>query len=171
MIKRVFALLFACLFLFSSALAEGIDYSSMSDEDLQTTISMARNELEKRGCMLSEDTVFLNCETCKVYRDGAKEIYLKNDLLHIPVILISDAAEEISFQLDSVQINGWDCSGIIGNVSAAGKKRDEITVNCTGAAVSSLEEIEDITLVVIAFNMGTFQRDGEGEPMTLIING
>ncbi len=168
--KKLLVLMLAGLLLTGIAFAEGLDYTAMSEADLQAIITSTRNELVRRDCVLSDETVFLDSENCKVYRDSGKEIYFNNGSLRIPVILVSEAPEEVSFQFDSVLVNGWDCSGMIGNISAAGKKRDELKINCAGAEVSQVEEIEDIKMVVIAFNMGTFQREGESEPLTFVLN-
>ena len=67
-------------------------------------------------------------------------------------------------------VNGWECSGSIGNIQTSGKKRATIDLYCgKGAEVTSIEEIEDIKVAFRAFNMNTFEYEAKMDPILLVI--
>jgi hypothetical protein len=167
--KRVLAVFFVLVMLTSGiALAE--DYSSMSNDELLAILNSVRTELLTRELSLSPDEVLMENAVVKMYIEKGKEIeFSRSGVLKIPVILVSNSENEISFQIDSVMVNGWECSGIIGNVSTAGKKRDTLDINCKGAEISSIDEIEDIQIVLLAFNMNTFKYEMKTEKITIVV--
>ena len=150
--------------------AADLDFSSLSDDELNSVISSARNELLSRECILNENTVFLANDICELYIDNSNDIKFENGYLKIPVICINNAEEEMSFQFDYVKVNGWDCGGNIGNAAGESKKKAVMQINCKDIGVEGVDDIEDIVMTVIGFNMGTFTRDAEGEEVSFIIN-
>ena len=167
--KRFLAVFFVLMMLTSGiALAE--DYSSMSNDELFAILTAVRAELLSRDLALAQDEILMENDVVKVYIDKSKEVeFTKNGYLEIPVVLINNSENEMSFQVDSVMINGWDCFASIGNVSTAGKKREVLSINCKGAEVTSIEEIDDIQIVIFAFNMGTRKREMVSEKITIVV--
>lgn len=167
--KRVLAVIFVLVMLTSGiALAE--DYSSMSNEELLAILNSVRTELLTRELSLSPDEVLMENDVVKMYIEKGKEIeFSSSGFLKIPVVLVNNSEDEISFQVDSVMVNGWECSGIIGNVSTAGKKRATLDINCKGAEISSIDEIEDIQIVLLAFNMKTIKRELTTDKITIVV--
>lgn len=168
--KKTLAFLFVLALLVTSiTFAE--DYASMSNDELLTILNSVRTELLTRDLALSPDEILMENDLVKMYIDKGKEIeFSKSCYLKIPVILVSNSENEISFQIDYVMVNGWECSGSIGNVSAAGKKRTTIDINCKGAEISAIEEIEDIQVVFLAFNMKTFNRELTTDRITIVVD-
>jgi len=167
--KRVAVLILTIMVLLTNvAFAE--DYKSLSDDELLGILNAVRAELLVRDLSLSSEEVLMENDVVQMYLDKSKEVEFSNSgFLKIPVILISNSENEISFQVDSVMVNGWDCGGSIGNVSAAGKKRETLDINCKGAEIGSIEEVEDIRIVLLAFNMDTMTREITTEPITVVV--
>lgn len=167
--KRVLSILFVLTMLIACVgFAE--DYSSMSNDELLAILNSVRTELLTRELSLSPDEVLMENNVVKMYIEKGKEIeFSGSGTLKIPVILVSNSENEISFQVDSVMVNGWECSGIIANISAAGKKRCNLNINCKGAEISSIDEIEDIQIILLAFNMKTYKREMTTDKITIIV--
>lgn len=167
--KRLVASLLTLMVLLSSA-AFAEDYKSMSDDDLYALINTVRTELLTRELSLTPDQVFIETDKVAMYMDKKDIEFTSSGTLKIPVILVNNTENEISFQIDSLMVNGWECSGSIGNIQTNGKKRATIDLYCgKGAEVTSLEEIEDIRVAFLAFNMNTFEYEAKMEPILLVI--
>jgi len=169
--KRLAALVII-LMMISGSIAVAENYQAMSDEELLAILHAVRAELLVRNLSLSADEVLMENEVVKVYIDKSKNVeFSGNDYLRvkIPLVLVSNSENEISFQVESVMVNGWECGGSIGNVSTAGKKREILNINCKGAEITSAEEIEDIQLVLLAFNMNTYKRELVSDKITIVV--
>lgn len=167
--KRIAAILLTLMMIMTSiALAD--DYSSMSNDDLLAIINSARTELLKRELALTPDQIFIENDKVSMYLDKKDIEFTSSGTLKIPVILVNNTENEISFQIDSLMVNGWECSGSIGNIQTSGKKRATIDLYCgKGAEVTSIEEIEDIKVAFLAFNMNTFEYEAKMDPILLVI--
>lgn len=167
--KRFAAGLFALMLLMVSV-AFADDYSAMSNDDLYAIINAVRTELLSRDLALTPDQVFLETEKVAMYMDKKDIEFTSSGTLKIPVVLVNNTENEISFQIDSLMVNGWECSGSIGNIQTNGKKRATIDLYCgKGAEVTALEEIEDIRVAFLAFNMNTFEYEAKMDPILLVI--
>lgn len=170
--KKAVAIIVALILVLSStsiAFAE-VDYSTMSNEELYSILNAVREELFERELTLSPDEVLIENDVVKMYIDKSKDIeFTSRNYLVIPVVLVNKTEDEISFQSDSAMVNGWECYASIGNISAAGQKRSTLEINCEGAEITSIDEIEDIRLVLLAFNMNTFKREITTDPITIIV--
>ena len=165
--RKFVSFLLAVLMLCSSV-AFADDYSGMSADELYAILVEVRAELLSRELQLTPGQIFMENDVVKMYLDKKDIEFTSSGYLKIPVILVSESPDEISFQIDSLMVNGWECFGSIGNIQTAGKKRTEITINCNDAEVTSIDEIEDIKVAFLAFNMGTFKRECETEPVTFV---
>ena len=167
--KRLSASLFALLiFLTSAAFAE--DYKNVSNDDLYALLNAVRTELLSRELSLTPAQVFIETDRVAMYMDKKDIEFTSNGTLKIPVILVNNTENEISFQIDSLMVNGWECSGAIGNIQTIGKKRATIDLHCgKGAEVSAIDEIEDICVAFLAFNMDTYKREVTTKPILLVI--
>lgn len=173
--KRTLALLFALLMLCGTCLAEGLDYPSMTDEQLHAVIDAARNELSKRELVLDGKTLLFEKEGVSVYLTGDfKEDSFTTDSLHYmraEVIVVNDSDLNVRVGIDSMSVNGWEvsCSGFSA-VSAGKKVKDELYFNAVDTDVTSVEEIETVEITFRLSNADTYKFFADVEPITLHFN-
>ena len=167
--KRLAVSFFALVLILTSvAIAE--EYKTMSNDDLYALINAVRTELLSRELSLTPDQIFIENDKVAMYMDKKDIEFTRSGTLEIPVVLVNNTENEISFQIDSLMVNGWECMGIIDNIKTSGKKRATIDLYCgRGAEVTSIEEIEDIRVTFSAFNMDTFEDAAKTDPILLVI--
>ena len=173
MMKRFTAVLFAALFLVMNvAFAEGLDFASMSDEELHSIIGGARNELAKRELVAGENTVLFEENGVSVYLTGEHDVYGDDTLyLELGAVVVNDTEYSIGVDLESVSINGWIVYG--GGVSETepGKRQEgTLDIDLSDAEISSYEEIEDIEFEFYVYDEETYDTLFSVDPVTVHFN-
>lgn len=124
--KRFVSVFLVVLLAFSTsfALAEGMDFASMSDDALRALVDAARNELAKRELTAAENTVLFEQNGVKVYLTGAYDLSYDNAYLSLEAVVVNDSDKKVNVSVDTACINGWDVYGSgIGDISAGKKKK------------------------------------------------
>ncbi len=170
--KKVLAFLMAVLFACSlcSAVAEGMDFAAMSDDELHALVDGARNELAKRELVAAEDTVLLEQDGVTVYLTGEHEIDYGGNL-KLQVVVVNDSDKAVDVYMDSASVNGWDVFNIgVGDTSAGKKQKGTFTFGLEDADISTYEEVEEIEMELYLFDSDAFERIGETIPVVLHFN-
>lgn len=173
--KRLFALLLSLLMLCGTCLAEGMDYASMTDEQLHAVIDAARNELVKRELVADGKTLLFEKEGVSVYlTSDFKADTLATDSMHFmraSVIVVNDSEKKVHVAIDSMSVNGWEvtCSGFSA-VSPGKKSKDEIYFNAVDTDVTTVEEIETVSITFRLSDADTYRFFADVDPITLHFN-
>ena len=168
--RKFLAILFAALLLCGSCLAEGLDYASMTDDQLHAIVDAARNELAKRELVAEGDTLLFE-------KDGVS-VYLTSDFeansygrMRAKVVIINDSDKNMGVGIDSLCVNGWELTTLgFSTVSAGKKSKDELYFDGEDAEITSVEEIETIEITFHTYDGDTYQTISKIDPVTLHFN-
>lgn len=155
------------------AFAEGIDVTSMTDEELRAIVSSARNELAKRELDAAADTVLFDAEGVKMYLTGNSRVSNDGEFAYFEVVVVNDTDVEVGITVDSASINGWDVFGSdVYGTSAGKKQKAEMFFKISDAEISTIEEIDDMELTFRLFDStnSTFITEASA-PVILNVNG
>lgn len=152
--KKLFLFVLVLALLCASAVAEGIDWASMTDEELTAAIEAAQAELNSRkpvddsgeSIVIKDGTVLFDYEGVTVVVDGDPELTDYGDLqiIKFNAITTNDTDDAMSVNIYDCSVNGWAVSGFgAGEVPAHKKSRDEWEIFATDAAPHSLEDVEE----------------------------
>ena len=173
--KKCLALfLVVVILLSSSALANNIDFSSMSVNELHDIISQAHNELVKKTAK-ADGKVFIIDDPMgfSIYLTGKGE---KNwmDYYALEVVAINNTNKTQSIIFDNISINGWEVSTFITSISDVGggkKKKDSINLEIEAADISSYTEITEVELVFHTYDSDSWSTIKKYGPVTLFFDG
>lgn len=142
--KKLLSILIALILIGGVAMAENIDYASMTDEELRTVIDTARIELAKRE--QADNPVLFESFGITCYMTGEMRL-TDSGFLYVEVVCVNESDVAISFTNNESTVNGWQSfvNGI-GTVSAGAKAKGEIQFNVKSAGITSLDELEDFTV-------------------------
>ena len=155
------------------AFAEGVDVSSMTDEELRAIVDSARNELVKRELTAEADTVLFDAEGVKMYLTGNSRVSSDGEYAYFEVVVVNDTDVEVGITVESASINGWDVFGSdVYGTSAGKKQKAEMFFKIADAEISTIEEIDDLELTFRLFDSdnSTFITE-ESDPVILNVNG
>jgi len=172
--KKVFSVLLMLVLICTAgfATAEGLDYSSMSDEELHATISSARNELTRRELIAEEKLVIFEADNVQAYLTGNYEVYGSDTVfLNLEAVIINDSDATVSLMTEACCINGWDVWSMgIANTSAGKKHKGNFNIKLTDAEIATFEEIEEIEFTFYLSNAETYKRIGESTSVVVHYN-
>lgn len=145
--KKFLAIILALALVGCVALADGIDWASMTDDEVNSAISSAKAEIERRGLVgdVENKTVFDENGVSIIITsfDFVTDDWSYNPCLtaNIKAINTSDDAYEI--YIENVAINGWetDHSGYV-DIAAGHKEKGDFRFKLEDADVGAMEEIE-----------------------------
>jgi len=153
-ITSTLVLILVSLFIFASA--EGLDYTNLSDAELQAIISAATEELNSRhasdtstdGALhMVEGTVLLDQNNITVTLTGNIESYGSSEsaFMELEAIVENNSSDPIYVNVDSSSINGWEVFGAgIADIGAGKKKKGTFTFMISDAEISKPEDIEEL---------------------------
>lgn len=167
--KLISALLVALMLLsVTLAVAEGIDFASMTDDELLAVIDGARNEQAKRILTAAADTVIVDQDGVTIYLTGNNRIDEYGPELFIEAVVVNDTDKNIDVYVDSASVNGWNVEAYgITETSAGKKQKGEFSAYLDDAEVSTIEEIEEIELELYIADADEIERISENIPVTL----
>lgn len=172
--KRFLSLFLALMLIGSVAVAESIDYASLSDEELHAIINAARNELTKRELVADEKTVICDQDDVQVYLTGRykwNEGSNESIYLVLEAVIINNSQYELSISIDSISVNGWDVwAGGPGTTNAGKKKKGEFNIKVSDAEIKKFGEIEDIEFHLELYDMGAWKTINEIPTVTVHYN-
>lgn len=168
--KRLLTLILAMFLIGSIALAESLDYASMTDKELQDVIDGARNELSTRKLNFEGTFVLFDQDGATLYLTGRYKIN-KSAYTEMEAIFINNTGRSARVSVDDVYVNGWkvSSSGPIGCDS--GKKvKGTLSMSLSGAEISTFEEIEEIEFHISVLDESDYSRFITLDPITVVFN-
>lgn len=169
--EKVLSCLLALVLLVAPAiaLAENVDFSAMSDADIQNMIDAGRNELLKRSLVLDGDTLVFEQEGVSLYLTGEMRL-TDSGFLYVKAVLVNDSEITVSLINNACSVNGWMAfmNGI--GVTAPGKKTSgELQFNVKDTDITNVEDVKDIEFCVDVFDKDTPKTWFTTEPVTVYI--
>ncbi len=173
--KKVFAILLAAMLLCGTCVAEGLDYASMTDEQLHAVVDAARNELATRELVAGGKVLLFDQEGVQVYLTGdfTADAFATDTMrfMRAPVIVINNSEKNINVSIDSMSVNGWEVNSAgFSKISAGKKQKDELYFNAVETDVEAVEGIETIEITFKLSDADTFMFFAEIDPITLHLN-
>lgn len=148
----VVVLLFCC-----TAYSEGLDVSSMTDEQLHKIIDLAKNELLKRELIAQEKLIIFDQDGVQLYLTG--EYKFRLPYMELNAVVINNSDVTVAFSTDyKVSVNGWEVWGdpdYLGKTSPGKKHKGNFTIKIEDAEVGSFDEIEEIEFNLTLVNADT----------------
>lgn len=153
-ISFLFSLIIALTPLFSLA----ADYTSLSDEELLSSLDQIRAELEKRT--FNSDRIICDSEKdgiiMALHKDALSTDEFDGSRLYIKCIVVNNGDKQIGVQVDKVAINGWECETTFSYIEIDPSKKAIITVEVRDFTsltdCSSIEDIEDMEFYCYTYN-------------------
>lgn len=173
--KKLLAAVLTLILVFSSAaICESIDYSSMTDEQLQAVINSARSELAHRS---TERKYLIEDEYVRVYNTGNGRFgsyeYSKDNIknyVEMEVVVENLSCQEFELITDGVSINGWETDPVSnrsGKIGSGMKKTCYIELPYTEANLTNYTEMKD---VVISLHIGGLFENTKEYKINLVLN-
>ena len=144
--KKLFALLLALLLIGSVALAETIDFASMTDEELNTLIAGAQAELKSRS---GGEEYWYNDGGIVVYPAGASKFDNIMNTVDYAIAVENGSDKTINVSCEFV-VNGWEATtlGVIDDVAPGKSKKDFASIFVKDFGVTSLEDVETLEVSI-----------------------
>lgn len=145
--KKLCALLLALLLIGSIALAEQLDFASMTDEELNAIISSAQEELNSRNG--GDDTEYwYNENGITVYPAGATKFTDIGHMYQYAVAVENNTDKTISLSTDCV-VNGWAVMSTgIQDVAPGQSKKDFISMFASDIGVEGEDDVETFDISI-----------------------
>lgn len=157
--KRILALALALLLIGGIALAESLDYASMTDEELQAILEGVQAELKSRK---SGDEYWYDDNDIRVYPAGATKY---NDLMNLYqyAITVENNTDKIINLSCSAVVNGWSvtASGVL-DIQPGKTVKDFIGMFVKDAGATCEDDIEtfDVTFKIYGDDFKTIAEFG-----------
>lgn len=157
--RKFFCALAVVLFVFGCAYAEMPDFSGMTQAEILDVINTGRNAMvlsEERDELLRVETNdgITIIITGMEYTEGKQ-------YAHLQAIVVNDSDTDFTVTASTVYINGWKCnSGIIEDVNAHRRVREEWGLRITDTPFTTQDEIEDIEIYFVYYPVDGRSRDG-----------
>lgn len=149
--KKLLALLLALLLIGSIALAEAVDFASMTDDDLNALIDSAKAEVERRDLTSNtENVTVFDAQGVTIVITSFEvddDSWLYKPSLVAQLKAVNTSANDLSIYIDNVAINGWEVgnTGLV-DIAAGHKEKDKFEFNLEDADVTTLDELETIEI-------------------------
>ena len=160
------ALLIALTILPLAALADPIDISGLSQDELHALIDSARLALVAHDFAADEDMVLLDHPDAKVTMTG---IELYDSTLRANQIVENRSDKELVIRIENCYVNGWLVSGLGRTELSAGKKaKDNYSFfRVEDADVAMLEDVADLEFTIIVQEIGSSEIIVKSDPIRI----
>lgn len=172
--RKIIGIIFAILLLCSSALAEGLDYSSLTTTELQDIITATSNELLKRTA-LSDGKLFIidEADDLQIYLTGKGE---KNWMggYDLEIVVINNSSTDVTISFDNIVVNGWETDPFITQVQDIGagkRKKGSLPITLDDAEISSISEVEEVEISFHTFDPSSYKTLKRYGPFTIYYDG
>ena len=158
--KKVFSIVLAVLMLFGMmAVAEGVDFSTLSEEELKELIDEARLEMTKYHPLVTEGTLLYEDENITITCTGPLELD-EYGYLYVPVIVENHSDKNLSIILQNVSCNGWAIYDGFLDVPANKKAKEQAYFMdaATDAELESAEDVQDIEADLHYYDDETYEN-------------
>lgn len=152
--RKLFAAFLVFLMVFSSSavMAENVDLSAMTADELISLIDDARLELSKYIPAVADGMVLYEDENTKITLNG--ELLIEYGNLVVPVIIQNYTDRNLIVSFNNSSCNGWDIREATLSVNANKKAKEEATFYSAeeDADLTSVDDVEDITCTIHYFD-------------------
>lgn len=157
------ALMLALLLGTGTALAEEIDFSGRTAQELLAIIDAARNELALQLPPVSEGETLYEDENLTITLTGAPAIEYGN--LVLPVVIVNKTDRNLLISFDNSSCNGWDVLAGTASVSASKKAKEEIELYSVeeDADLTDAADLTDVTCRISYFDADDWEWSYECE--------
>lgn len=169
--KKLISIVLTLLLVGSLALAEA-DFTSMTDDELHALVDGARIELTKRELSAAADTVILEQDGVTVYLTGENRTSSDGKYIYVGVVIINENDFTITLMNNATQVNGWMSfmNNMAGSVAPGARAKGELQIKVDGTDAASIEEVQEVTLVVDIFDKDTPTTVSTTDPITVHFN-
>ena len=149
--RKLFALLLVLLLIGGIAMADIVDYTGMTDEDIYQLIDSAKAEIERRDLIGNPEnlTVFYEQGVTIVITsfESNTDHWMYKPALVAQIKAVNTSDNDMSICIDNAAINGWevDHDGMI-NLSAGHKEKARFEFNLEDADVATADELETLEI-------------------------
>ena len=105
--KRFISLLVACIIALSCSIAYAVDYSSMTDTELEEQLDAIHKELLARRIHTEDKTILLDQSGVQIYLTGSAWIDNGLGWLKISIAIINNSGRDIFLYIKDASVNGW----------------------------------------------------------------
>jgi len=158
--KKLVSVILVLVTLFcTAAVAEGIDLSVMTEEELKALIDEARLELVKYHPEAAEGTILYEDENITITYTGPLELD-EYGYLYVPVIVENHSDKNLSVILQNVSCNGWAIYDGFFDVPANKKAKEQAYFMdaATDAELTTAEDVQDIEADLQYNDTDTYER-------------
>ena len=141
--------------LFSASMAESVDLSAMTDQELTDLKGRIVRELEARNPVQPVDirlvsgrqTMLVNEDGIKIYLTGRYSSTWKNEAIILGTAFENESGQALSAWMKDAELNGWVISGgaISSTIRDGQKKASDLTIPVAAAMITDLSELKDLT--------------------------
>ena len=166
---RKLAWILIFVMMFSGAQAEGFDFSSMTDAELQAVVESASAELARRAPAQENSDVLIDQDGVKVTLTGNHEVWgYDNWYLDLEVVVENYSDAVVSILPDTVSINGWNvfCTGV-SDTQPGKKQKGMLEFSLSEAEISTFEEVEEIEMTFTLYDSEKWETISTTEPVVL----
>ena len=172
--KKALSIILASVMLIAMSCAGAdLDYSTMTDSELQKVVDSARTELFSRKQKEENgNLVVVDKDGIQLTLTGETGIY-PADFLRFYATIVNGSDKTVSVFIDKAYINGWEVyGGIDAKQTEPGRKvKARLSFDMADADIASIDEIEDITFRYSLYDSNASRTFWEGPEMQLFIDG
>lgn len=151
--KKLITLLLAFILLFSCSIAEEMDYSSMTNDELISAVQAAKHELMQRGLTEEGHLVLLDRDNIKVFWTGKTK--MDESFLRLEIIV-----ENKNDQMVHVYpcpwksfINGWNINGTgFDSIFPNSRRKNDFLFHIGSSGFETMEDIDQLEFTLIVSN-------------------
>ncbi len=169
--KRMFSLILAILLLVPCAFAEGIDYSSMSADELREVIVQARAALAEKEAPFNDKCVVYDENDVRVTLTGIREED-STGWVYFDITVVNKSKNDYTITFDDLYINGWQIklgSFSVQEVMAGKNAKGHLTFLKLSeeAEVTKIEEIQDFSFTIRLVDPSSYKTVAQTEAQTI----
>ena len=169
--KKIIALVLVCLLSVSCAFAEGIDYSSMSEDQLREVIVQARAALAEKEEPFNDQCVVFEEDGIRVTITGIRSDD-RTGWYYIDVTVVNKSENDATITFDDLYINGWQTktgSFSVQKVGAGKNAKDQLTFYKLSeeAEITKMEDMQDLSFIIKIVDPSTYKTVTKTEEKTI----
>lgn len=158
--KKLLSIILASVMLASMPCAGAdLDYSALTDSELQSIVESARNELFSRK-LREENGNLTICDIDGIQMALTGGMNYSGGYLRFDLTAINNSSKTISVLGETGYLNGWEvyCDFDVYELAPGKKIRDTLTFKLDDAGLKSLDEIEDITFTCYLYDSVAYEK-------------
>ena len=172
--KKVVSAFFVIILTLSITVAFAVDYSSMTEEQLNAEYNAIRNELVTKGFLAEKKTIILDQDGIQIYINGDFSIdkpysWASSLYLYLPIIVVNNSDRNINIRLENASLNGWsvNAEGYDCSTPAGKKSKASLYFSIEDADIENISDFTDAEFVIIAYDTDTLRNVIKSNAITI----